>query len=174
LFFLKMQITVHEDMKAIGARLESLEERMELTTIRIDKLEVISEQLMQPQPCEPEVTKQMKDLQAQLDDLRNNLQQGGNTSNSPSQDIDATSAVIGGLQGLSTSERAIQWLSDTNIPVSAASSKNQNALQGIQRCSHRQVHDACSKGPGYLRVAGITPQAWGRDNLGQRGLACPC
>ena len=71
--FSKMQITVHEDMKAIGARLESLEERMELTAIRIDKLEVISEQLMQPQPCSPEVTKQMKHLQAQLDDLRNNL-----------------------------------------------------------------------------------------------------
>ena len=54
----------------------------------------------------------MKHLQAQFDDLRNSLQQGGNTSNSPSQDIDATSAVIGGLQGLSTSEQAIQWLSD--------------------------------------------------------------
>ena len=57
--FSKMQITVHEDMKAIGVRLESLEERIEPTTIRIDKLEVISEHRMQPQPCAPEVTKQM-------------------------------------------------------------------------------------------------------------------
>ena len=99
-----MTLSVREDVQAIGACLEKIEERLDVTEVRIGKLEELAQH---GQPAsDGTLHKRIEALELQL----SKVSPEGYSSNG--RDAQSTTAIHGGLGALSSMEEATQWLQD--------------------------------------------------------------
>ncbi|CAE8688875.1 unnamed protein product [Polarella glacialis] len=111
--FIKMQISIREDMQAIGIRLATIEQHMDLANFRIDKLEHLVDNMPAlSAQVDPAFRQQVNAMQVQLDSLQkvDGLRQGNLTHHDAGQR--ACTAVLGGLAGLTSQQDAEAWLID--------------------------------------------------------------
>jgi hypothetical protein len=97
---------VGELRETVDKRLKELEARMDMTDIRVAKLESISEKLANP-PGVDRITEQVHDLERQIAALK--IEPGVKREGGEDR---VHTAVIGGLQGLANFEESETWVRD--------------------------------------------------------------
>ena len=99
---------MRDDMKAIMERLGDIEQRMDVTAIRVEKLENLFNDLRKSTDlAETELRNEIKELQKKLTEAGRN----GSATRSESSAY-AMTAVLGGLKTLGSKDEASSWLHD--------------------------------------------------------------
>jgi hypothetical protein len=68
--FNSFKIQVHQDLTTVGARLTEMEKRIDMNSVRVDKLENLVNNMSSSAGVPPELINQISDLQMQVDQLR--------------------------------------------------------------------------------------------------------
>ena len=98
--FTELKVSIGTDVSTLTKRVGELEAKLDLTTVRVEKLEDVMKM-----PAEPNKTvlKQLEDMQAQIETLRQQK------TNSLGLEHERT-MVVGGLAALEDKDKASEWL----------------------------------------------------------------